>query len=59
MTTVGHLASLLAFSALVSIVFATLFREERASRLRFGAKLFAAFLLAAVVMGRLMASLGG
>ena len=51
----SHLGSLLVFSVLVSTVFATLYRDDAASRLRFGAKLFAAFLLAAVVMGRLMA----
>ena len=57
MTAVSHLGSLLAFSALVSIAFATLYRDDRASRLRFGGKLFVAFLLAAIVAGRLMARL--
>ncbi len=55
----SHLGSLLVFSALISTVFATLFRDAGPSRLRFGATLFAGFLLAAIIMSRLMARLPG
>ena len=50
----SHLASLLLFSALVSTVFATLLRDDPRSRLRFGAILFGAFVLSAIVVGWLM-----
>jgi heme A synthase len=50
----SHFALLLIFSALVSTVFATLLRDDRRSRLRFGALLFGAFLLSVVVVGWLM-----
>ena len=51
----SHLVNLLAFSALVSTVFATLLRDASRDRLRFGLKLFAGFVLAAVAVGWLMA----
>lgn len=50
----SHLALLIIFSALVSAVFATLLREDRKSRLRFGLVAFGSFLLAAFVVGWLM-----
>ena len=50
----SHLASLLLFSALVSTVFAMLLRDDPRSRLRFGAILFGAFVLSAIVVGWLM-----
>ena len=51
----SHLATLLVFSALVSTVFATLLRDDARSRLRFGLKIFCAFVGSAVVVGWLMA----
>ena len=50
----SHLLLLLVFSLLVSTVFATLLRNDPASRLRFGALLFGAFVLSVVVVGWLM-----
>ena len=50
----SHLLSLLAFSALVSAVFATLLRNDMQSRVRFGIKAFAGFVLSALVAGWLM-----
>lgn len=51
----SHLLTLIVFSALVSTVFATLQRDDTPSRLRFGLKLFAAFVLSVLVVGWLMA----
>ena len=51
----SHLATLLVFSALVSAVFATLLRDDTASQLRFGLKVFVAFVGSAIVVGWLMA----
>lgn len=53
--TSSHLVNLLVFSALVSTVFAALLRDATRDRLRFGLKLFAGFVLAAIVVGWLMA----
>ena len=50
----SHLFALIVFSVLASIVFATLLREDRKSRLRFGLMTVAAFVLSAVVVGWLM-----
>jgi hypothetical protein len=50
----SHLVSLILFAALVSVVFATLMREDPRSRLRFGAMSFAAFVASAIVAGWLM-----
>ena len=50
----SHLLNLLAFSALVSAVFATLLRDDLKSRLRFGALNFTAFVLSALVLGWIM-----
>jgi hypothetical protein len=50
----GHLVALLLFATLVSVVFATLLREDVKSRLRFGLAAFAAFVLSTVVIGWLM-----
>ncbi|MBI3931910.1 MAG: hypothetical protein HY317_00720 [Acidobacteria bacterium] len=50
----SHLVALLVFSALVGAVFATLLRDDARSRLRFGALVFAAFVLSAVVAGWVM-----
>lgn len=50
----SHLLTLIVFSALVSTVFATLQRDDTPSRLRFGLKLFAAFVLSVLVVGWIM-----
>ena len=50
----SHLVFLVVFSALVSAVFATLLRDDRRSRVRFGAMAFAAFVLSAIAVGWLM-----
>jgi cytochrome bd-type quinol oxidase subunit 2 len=50
----SHLFALIVFSVLASIVFATLLREDRKSRVRFGLMTVAAFVLSAVVVGWLM-----
>jgi hypothetical protein len=50
----SHLVFLLLFSFLVSGVFATLLREDTASRVRFGLLAFGAFVLSAIVVGWLM-----
>jgi len=42
------------FSIFVSIVFATLMRDEPREQLRFGAKLFAGFIGAGVLIGWLL-----
>ncbi len=50
----SHLLNLLAFSALVSTVFATLLRDTTKERLRFGLWAFGAFVLSTLVLGWLM-----
>jgi heme A synthase len=50
----SHLVALLTFAALVSTVFAALLREDLPSRLRFGLRAFAAFVVSAIVVGWLM-----
>jgi heme/copper-type cytochrome/quinol oxidase subunit 4 len=50
----SHFASLVLFSALVSLVFSMLMREDPRSRLRFGLMSFAAFIASAIVAGWLM-----
>jgi hypothetical protein len=51
----SHLLTLLVFSALVSTVFATLLRDDLRSQLRFGLKIFGAFVGSAILVGWLMA----
>jgi hypothetical protein len=51
----SHLFTLLVFSGLVSTVFATLLRDDFPSQLRFGLKIFFAFVGSAIVAGWLMA----
>jgi hypothetical protein len=51
----SHLASLLAFSLLVSLVFAFLQRDEARARLQFGVKIFAGFVLSTFVLAWVMA----
>lgn len=55
----SHLLALLLFSGLVSSVFAVLLRDEPRSRARFGARVFASFVLAALALGWLMAPFPG
>ena len=50
----SHFLSLIVFSALVSLVFSVLMREDPRARLRFGLTSFAAFLASAIVVGWLM-----
>jgi hypothetical protein len=47
----SHLGLMVLFSLFVSIVFATLTRDQPGEQLRFGAKLFAAFVGAGVLAG--------
>jgi prepilin signal peptidase PulO-like enzyme (type II secretory pathway) len=55
--TASHLLLLLVFSALVSLVFTFLQRETNEARVKFGAKVFGAFVLSTFVIGWLMAQL--
>jgi hypothetical protein len=50
----SHLGLMALFSIFVSIVFATLMRDEPREQLRFGAKLFAGFIGAGVLIGWLL-----
>jgi hypothetical protein len=49
-----HLGLMIVFSLFVSTVFATLSRDTPREQLRFGLRLFAGFVAAAVVIGWLM-----
>jgi hypothetical protein len=42
------------FAVFVSVAFATLTRDEPADQLRFGARLFAGFMLVGIVLGWLL-----
>ena len=50
----SHFLLMVLFSACVSVVFATLMRNDPAEQARLGATLFAAFILAGVLLGWLM-----
>lgn len=50
----SHFIALVLFSALVSAVFATLLRDDKTARLRFGFMVFGAFIGSALVVGWLM-----
>jgi hypothetical protein len=50
----SHLVNLVLFSALVSIVFAMLLREDTRGRVRFALMAFGGFVAAALVVGWLM-----
>ena len=50
----SHLGLMVLFALFVSIVFATLMRETVKEQLHFGLRLFAGFVVAALVMGWLM-----
>jgi hypothetical protein len=50
----SHFTLLLLFSAFVSTVFAVLMRDDAKMQLAFGARLFGAFVVGAIVAGWLM-----
>ena len=50
----SHLGLMALFSVFVSLVFATLMRDEPRDQLQFGAKLFAGFIGAGVLIGWLL-----
>jgi len=50
----SHVLTLLAFSVLVSTVFATLLRDDAKERLRFGLYAVGAFVLSTLLLGWLM-----
>jgi hypothetical protein len=50
----SHLVLLIAFAFFVSLVFALLSKDDVHEQLRFGGKLFGAFIVAAVVLSWLM-----
>lgn len=50
----SHFVLLVLFAFFVSLVFAVLLRDDPATQLRFGALLFAGFIVSAVVLGWLM-----
>jgi nitrogen fixation/metabolism regulation signal transduction histidine kinase len=50
----SHLALMLVFSLLVSVVLATLMRDEPRAQLRLAARMVAGFMLAAIVGGWLI-----
>ena len=49
-----HLGLMAVFAVFVSVAFATLMRDEPGDQLRFGARLFAAFMLTGLVLGWLL-----
>jgi hypothetical protein len=50
----SHLGILILFALFVSVAFATLMRDEPGQQLRFGVRLFAGFVGAALVLSWLM-----
>lgn len=50
----SHLGLMVLFALFVSTVFAALMRETPADQLRFGARLFAGFVIAGIVAGWLL-----
>lgn len=50
----SHFFLMVLFSCFVSVVFAALMRDKLEDQIRFGAMLFAAFLLTGVILGWLM-----
>ena len=50
----SHLVLLLVFATFVSLIFAVLMRDEPTDQLRFGLRLFAGFVGAAIVLAWLM-----
>jgi hypothetical protein len=50
----SHLLLLVAFSLLVSVVFAMLLRDDARAQLRFGGMVFGGFVASAILLGWLM-----
>jgi hypothetical protein len=50
----SHLLLMIVFSLFVSVTFATLMRNEPREQVRFGAQLFAAFVLGGIAIGWLL-----
>ncbi len=50
----SHLMLLVLFAFFVSLVFAVLTKDDLGEQMRFGLRLFAGFLVAAIVLGWLM-----
>jgi hypothetical protein len=50
----SHVGLMALFSLFVSVAFATLMRDEPAEQMRFGARLFAGFMGAGIVIGWLL-----
>ncbi len=50
----SHLLLMIVFALSVSVVFATLMREEPREQLRFGARVFAGFVVAGLALGWLL-----
>lgn len=50
----SHFVLLVLFSFFVSLVFATIARDDRAEQMRFGVVLFAGFVVSAIVLGWLL-----
>jgi hypothetical protein len=48
---ISHVALMALFALFVSIVFATLMRDEPLAQLRYGARLFATFIVAGLLIG--------
>jgi hypothetical protein len=49
-----HLGLMIVFALFVSVAFATLMRDEPRDQVRFGARLFGAFMLTGLVLGWLL-----
>ena len=49
-----HLGLMAVFAVFVSVAFAALTRDEPADQLRFGARLFAGFMLVGILLGWLL-----
>ena len=49
-----HIGLMAVFSLCVSVVFATLMRDKPSDQLRFGAQLFAGFVLGGILLGWLL-----
>jgi undecaprenyl pyrophosphate phosphatase UppP len=50
----SHLMLMIVFAFFVSVTFAALMRDEPRDQLRFGARLFAAFVVGGIVVGWLL-----
>lgn len=50
----SHVALMIVFALFVSVVFATLTRDEPADQLRLGARLFAGFVVGGIIVGWLL-----